>query len=349
MKWLENISSRYAKLRIAVVGDVFLDKYLDIDASLSETSIETGLPVHNVVRTRSVPGAAGTIVNNLQSLGVGEIQVVGFCGDDGEGFELRRALEALPGVALDHFMTTDQRSTPTYCKPMLHEQGSVPRELNRLDVKNRTSTNPELEETLVKNVFKVAREVDALVVMDQVELPETGVVTKRVREALLNAQNDDGVLVLADCRRGLNAYPSLGFKMNWTELGKLTNRALPSIDEVKREASQLAGRTGRPVFVTLAERGVVGVVRGEQPVYVPSLPVRGPIDVVGAGDAVTANLTAALAAGATAEQAMELAMAAASIVIHQLATTGAASVDQIEALMRKSEILRPDGPTDRPY
>ena len=52
----------------------------------------------------------------------------------------------------------------------------------------------------------------------------------------------------------------------------------------------------------------------------------GPIDIVGAGDSVTANLALALAAGATIREAMTLAMAAASIVIHQLGTTGTASV-----------------------
>ena len=55
----DQLTSRYPNLSIAVVGDVCLDRYLEIDPSLTETSIETGLPVHNVVSTRSQPGAAG--------------------------------------------------------------------------------------------------------------------------------------------------------------------------------------------------------------------------------------------------------------------------------------------------
>ena len=76
-----------------MVGDFFLDRYLHIDPAKNETSIETGLPVYNVVDVRSQAGAAGTILNNLVALGVGEIHAVGFCGDDGEGYELRRALD----------------------------------------------------------------------------------------------------------------------------------------------------------------------------------------------------------------------------------------------------------------
>ncbi len=59
-----------------------------------ETSLETGLPVFNVVRVRAQPGGAGTVVNNLAALGIGQIIPLGFAGDDGEGFELVRALEA---------------------------------------------------------------------------------------------------------------------------------------------------------------------------------------------------------------------------------------------------------------
>ena len=53
------ITSRYSQLRVAVVGDFCLDRYLEIDPARAETSIETGLPVLNVTRIRSQPGAAG--------------------------------------------------------------------------------------------------------------------------------------------------------------------------------------------------------------------------------------------------------------------------------------------------
>src|ERR1043166_649769 len=112
------ITSRYEKLRIAVVGDFCLDRYLEIDPAKAEVSIETGLPVHNVVNVRAQPGAAGTILNNLVALGVGEIFPVGFCGEDGEGYELKRALEAKPGVKLSQFIQTTERRTFTYCKPL---------------------------------------------------------------------------------------------------------------------------------------------------------------------------------------------------------------------------------------
>src|SRR5882672_8898927 len=95
------IAAKYPQLRIAVAGDFCLDRYLEIDPAKQEISIETGLRVHNVVNVRAQPGAAGTILNNLVSLGVGEIFPVGFCGDDGEGYELQRSLRAMAGVKMD--------------------------------------------------------------------------------------------------------------------------------------------------------------------------------------------------------------------------------------------------------
>src|SRR4051794_19000307 len=129
------ITGRYPRLRVGVVGDFFLDRYLQIDPAKEETSIETGLPVYNVVGVVSLPGAAGTILNNLVALGIGEVHAVGYCGDDGEGYERRRALAARPGVPLEHFLPAPTRQPPVYCKPMVLESGRPPRELNRLDTK----------------------------------------------------------------------------------------------------------------------------------------------------------------------------------------------------------------------
>ena len=59
------ITDQFWRTKIAVVGDFCLDRYLEIDPARQEISIETNLPVHNVVNVRSQPGGAGTILNNL--------------------------------------------------------------------------------------------------------------------------------------------------------------------------------------------------------------------------------------------------------------------------------------------
>jgi rfaE bifunctional protein kinase chain/domain len=329
------IIERYSGLRIAVLGDFCLDRYLEIDPAREETSLETGLPVHNVVNVRAQPGGAGTIVNNLVALGVGTILPVGLVGDDGEGYELSRALESLAGVRLSHFVCTRHRRTFTYCKPLIVEPNKPPAELNRLDLKNWTPTSAWLQGLLVSQLQEAAALVDAIIVLDQVDIPETGVVSQKVLAAIKSmAEAKPELLVLADSRRGLRGFPPVVFKMNAAELGSLTGAPGDlSPDQVEAAAAALAKKNGRSVFVTLAARGMIGAAANGQVEYVSALPVRGEIDVVGAGDAVSANLTVALAAGAGLGEALELANAAASVVVHKLGTTGTASVAEIGRLL----------------
>jgi bifunctional ADP-heptose synthase (sugar kinase/adenylyltransferase) len=148
------------------------------------------------------------------------------------------------------------------------------------------------------------------------------------------AQARPDLWVLADSRRGLRDFPPVVFKMNAAELASLTGQPATSAPEtVRQRARDLARQNRRPVFVSLAENGIVGALPDGTAVHSPALPLRGEIDIVGAGDAVTANLTAALAAGANVGEAVELANAAASVVIHQLGTTGTASVVQLAQVL----------------
>jgi rfaE bifunctional protein kinase chain/domain len=329
------LAQRYPALRVGVLGDFCLDRYLEIDPARAETSIETGLPVHNVVNVRAQPGGAGTILNNLAALGVGEIYPIGFCGQDGEGYELQRALAADGVVRLDGFLQTKERCTFTYCKPLVIEPEKPPRELNRLDTKNWTPTPLAVEDAVVASLMRLAPQLDAIIVLNQVDVAETGVVTQRVLKAvgqLASGRMDR--LIIADSRRSLRGWPAVIFKMNAAEMAALTGMsAKVELEELKQMASSLARRNGRLIFVTLADRGMIGAMPNGQVEHVPSLPLRGPIDIVGAGDSVTANLAASLAAGATAREAIELASVAASVVIHQLGTTGAASREAIAGLL----------------
>ncbi|MBA3848317.1 MAG: carbohydrate kinase [Planctomycetes bacterium] len=322
------LTDRFRHLRIAVVGDFCLDRYFDIDPALAETSIETGLPVRNVVAVRPQPGGAGTVTANLVALGVGEIHLVGSSGDDGEGFELRRALAALPGVRMDHFVCASDRATFTYGKPMVLEPGRPPRELERLDSKERRPTPDALATRLAQSVRDLTPLIDAMIVLEQVDTAGTGTVTDPVLAALAETARARASLpMLADSRVGLDRFPPLSFKLNAAELARhLRIAGTPTLDGVRASALEIAGRHRRPVFVTLAERGIVAADHRGRCEHLPALPIAGPIDVVGAGDAVTANLCAALAAGSDLREAITLANAAASIVIHQLGTTGTADV-----------------------
>lgn len=337
----QEITRRYSTLKIAVVGDLCLDRYFEIDPSIQEVSIETKLPVYNITNVRCQPGGAGTILNNLAALGVGEIYITAIIGHDGEGYELRRSIENhLHCVRLDYLVESPLRRTFTYTKPLLLEKAGPPVELNRLDLKNWTLTPESLQQEISDAVEALAPKVDVMVLLDQVDLPESGVITKHVLETVRKVcAAHPNLLLIGDSRRGLKHWPPIAYKMNAAELAALTSlTGAISVEESKKRALRLAHVTGRHVFVTLSEKGILGVLRDEA-CHIHSLPTRGPIDIVGAGDAVTANLASALAAGANLRECLELASLAASIVIHQLGTTGTANPKQILELLHNSALL----------
>jgi bifunctional ADP-heptose synthase (sugar kinase/adenylyltransferase) len=331
---IEHILATIPARTVGLLGDLFLDRYLDIDPALDEPSIETGLTAYQVTRVRSYPGALGTVLNNLAALGVGRIVPIAIIGDDGEGYELRQALGRMPAVDLGGLVVAADRRTPTYTKPMRDGQ-----ELNRLDIKNRTPTPAELEDAVLKLLDEAWPRLDALIVLDQVSEEDCGVVTRRVRERLaeLGEERPD-TFVLADSRERIGLFRNVCVKPNYQEIDKALRGVTPrDVDGVMaNKITWFAEQSRCAVFCTAGESGI-SLTRHPDVIgkLVPAYPVTGPIDIVGAGDSCSAGITCAMVAGATHEQAAAFGNLVASITIQQLGTTGTASPEQVRQRWRE--------------
>jgi bifunctional ADP-heptose synthase (sugar kinase/adenylyltransferase) len=242
---------------------------------------------------------------------------------------LRRALGQLGAVDAGRVLTRADRFTPTYTKPMLQRPGEPPRELNRLDIKNRTPLPTDAEAQLVRAAEAAWGEANAVIILDQVSEADCGVVTARVRRRLGElGQQDPGRPALADSRERIRLFDHLWLKPN----GRECRQAVPGQDDVAAGAAALAKRVGCPVFCTVGEAGmIVADPRGPslRCTAVPAYPVSGPIDVVGAGDSCNAGLACALAAGCSLEEAAAFGNLVASVTIRQIGTTGTASPGQV--------------------
>jgi bifunctional ADP-heptose synthase (sugar kinase/adenylyltransferase) len=366
---LREIISRFPDCRVAVLGDFFLDKYLDVDPALAEISVETGKTANQVVSIRCSPGAAGTVVNNLAALHAGKLHVLGFTGDDGEGFELRRALQNL-GCDTQGLLTLRDRFTPIYLKPRTSNTADLSGEHERYDTKNRRPTPADVQETVVSHLERLLPQLDAVIIIDQVDEEECGIVTTRVRESVTGlGERFSGKVFWADSRRRIGRFRNVIIKVNAHEAvkeifpdgdqncrGKVgpgrrtgplhsrSNGRAPSSDvilddEIVQQAmTELRKRTGRPVFVTAGRRGIW--INDVRPLLVRGVRVSEPTDPTGAGDSATAGAVLALCAGANLEEAALLANLAASITVQQLATTGTASPNQ---LVPRLEMWRSQG------
>jgi len=317
-----------------VVGDFFLDKYLHLDRRLSETSLETGLEAYQAVAVRPLPGAAGTVAKDIAALGAG-VLAVSVIGDDGEGYELFRALEAF-GVDTSGIIRAPERHTPTYMKPLMREPDGREHELNRIDIKNRTPTPLDLEEGIIARLRELGPGVQGVAVVDQVEEENCGVITDRVREEIGRlAASFPGKVFIADSRARIGRFRGVIVKPNRREAALAVGLDPTRMGErayLLRAGEELRRRTGKPVYITAGEEGIF-LFRGEGHDHVPAVPVEGPTDPVGAGDAVMAALVTSLCAGADPVEAAELAVLCAAITVRKLGTTGEAYPEEIHALL----------------
>uniref|UniRef100_A0A7C2P2T1 Carbohydrate kinase n=1 Tax=Schlesneria paludicola TaxID=360056 RepID=A0A7C2P2T1_9PLAN len=327
---LQQLLDEFPQRRIAVVGDFFLDKYFEVDPALAEPSLETGRTAHQVVQIRRAPGAAGTVVNNLAALGAGTIHAVGVIGDDGEGYDLCQGLEKL-GCSTSGLLRSPDIMTPTYLKPRDRGVAGLAGEHSRYDTKNRRPLCSQLVGQLAAALDHLLPQLDALIIMDQMDLPDCGVITSALRDVLAEqAGRYPQVLFWADSRRYIRQFRRIVIKPNQFEAMGRVN-PLPgdevSLTDLQTVIPRLRAETGAPVFVTWGERGTF--VSEPEPRLIPSVPVKGPVDPTGAGDSATAGAVLALTSGATHAEAALVGNLVASVTVQQLGTTGVATPEQL--------------------
>jgi bifunctional ADP-heptose synthase (sugar kinase/adenylyltransferase) len=283
-----------------------------------------------VVGVRHSPGAAGTVVGNLAALGAGSLCAVGFTGDDGESYDLRRDLAAL-GCNTDHLHCEPGRMTPTYLKPRDKTDPSLAGEHERYDHKNRQTTSAAVEKNILASLDTLLPHVDAVIVLDQVEEENCGVVTDAVRKVVAErAGGHPQVVFWADSRRRIRGFRNVAIKPNQFEVVGRENPPpgeTVSLEELAAAVKDLRARTGAPIFVTRGQAGMV--LSDPELTIVPGIQLAGPTDPTGAGDSATAGAVLALAVGAEPAEAALVGNLVASITVQQLATTGTASPDDL--------------------
>ncbi|MDR3050253.1 MAG: PfkB family carbohydrate kinase [Oscillospiraceae bacterium] len=335
---LAELLAGFDRARVAVLGDLFLDRWVTVDPALDEPSVETGRTAFQVIRSRCEAGAAGTVLGNLTALGVGYRAAISLVGLDGHGHELTQALRRL-GVDAGHVLHSHAVVTPTYMKPLFLQPQGAPVEGNRLDFKNYQPTPKALQRALIRRLRVMANQVDALIVLDQLTLADTGVVNAAVREAVCElARQNPKLIVYADSRAFIHSFRHVIIKCNNHEA---TGQSAPSSGDGEQAAfsaqavfaamDAMRRRSGRDVFITCNAHGVACGYAG-QPYLIPAAPQSSPIDVCGAGDACSAGIVSALCAGATNPEAAFIGNLAAGVTVRKLGTTGTASQAEMWAL-----------------
>jgi bifunctional ADP-heptose synthase (sugar kinase/adenylyltransferase) len=314
-----------------------LDKWLEIDRSLDELSVETNITAYQVVSKRCYAGAAGTILSNLSSLEIGKLYAIGFIGDDGEGFELQRILTHLK-VNIDSLFISKEIMTPTYTKPVFIKQNKL-EEINRLDHKNINPTSKEMEQQIIDSLWKIIPQIDALIVLDQLAEEGHGVITPRIRNELsVIGEKFPELIIFVDSRRFIKHFQNVIIKCNNLEAVKIFDPAAkPELDEVKDCLKRLCKLCKREVFISCGPEGILTLDNNGFPVMIPAVPLdpNTEIDIVGAGDACSSGIVSSLCCNASPEDAAFVGNLVASDTIQVIGTTGTTTRGNILAAFDK--------------
>jgi rfaE bifunctional protein kinase chain/domain len=313
------ILDEFRKLRVLVVGDVCLDRWCRYDPDLAVPSRETGIPRIGVVSTEVTPGAAGTVASNVAALGA-QVSVMGAIGVDGFGYELRGALERR-GIGHD-LLQSPEIGTFTYTK-LIHARTDV-EDLPRVDFVNTTPLPPALDSELVRRLEHAAPQFDVLIVSDQAETNQGGVVTARMRDAVERiAVANPRMVVWVDSRMRPELFRRVVVKPNRDEADAACLRALGVLDH-----AGLRRHMDAALLVVTHGGDGAEVIDAQGTTWVHTRRVENPTDVCGAGDSFSAGAALALKVTGNAHQAVDFGNLVASITIMKKGT-GTASPEEL--------------------
>jgi D-beta-D-heptose 7-phosphate kinase/D-beta-D-heptose 1-phosphate adenosyltransferase len=303
---LERVLDDTARLRVLVVGDIMLDRYLS--GEVSRISPEAPVPVLHAAAHRRALGGAANVAAGVRALGA-SCRLVGVIGDDAAGTHVRRLMERRD-IPSDGLVVDPSRPTTVKLRVLARHQ-----QILRIDRESTHAVDEGIASALLERAGARLAEVDVLVLQDY----DKGSLLVDIAAPLLaEARTRDIVSIVDPKLRNFFMYPGCDlFKPNGTEVAAAIGREGPP--ETPDELRAVATRVGcRHLLMTLGERGMCLLEEGSRAVErIPSR-AREVYDVSGAGDTVTAALAVAFAAGATPSEAALLANFAAGLSVARL-------------------------------
>lgn len=317
---LTRLVEQFGWARVLVLGDVILDEWLL--GSCTNVAREAPVPTVSVRYRDGVPGGAGNTAANVAALG-GRVRLLAAVGDDPLARQLSGAVRRR-GVE-DSFVTCRDRRTMAKRRVVVGHQV-----LARFDEGDTGHLPDDLDAEVAERLEVLLPEADAVVLADYGLGTCTG---PAVRDAVARVSRRVPLLVDAhDVRSWRHCAPTV-VTPNWAETRQVLGIG-PEIAGPARIAHLDAGRD-RLLAATGSEH-VVATLDGDGAVvldsagsrHVPTRRVAEPHSA-GAGDTLSATLALGLAVGGDVTEALQVAVAAATVVVQRPGTATCSSDDLI--------------------
>ena len=333
---LRKIVETFPTITITVLGDLVADEF--VFGEISRVSREAPVLILSHRERTVVPGGAANAANNLADLGI-NVLPVGIVGDDEPGRLLlkyfRHKKVAVSGVLKDKSYTTVTKTR--ILAGMTHTSRQ---QVVRIDREPREAPSSHLTRELYLAARNYAHASDALLVSDY----GYGAATPAIVATLRGKGKLSSVPIVLDSRYRMLQYEgvtaatpnepeveeALGMR-----IGQDWNRVITAGDQIMQRMKL------QSLVITRGRDGMVAFNHQHKPVDIPIFGSDQVADVTGAGDTVIAAFTAGLAAGASTEEAAQLANYAGGIVVMKRGTATVSREELLQAMEKEPPATRP--------
>jgi len=331
---LRKIVEAFPKVTITVLGDLVADEF--VYGEISRVSREAPVLILKHRERTVVPGGGANAVNNLADLGV-NVLPVGAIGDDEPGRLLLKFFRH-KRIPVSGVLRDKSYATVTKTRILAGMTHNARQQVVRVDREPENPPNRHLTRELFLAAREYLRASDALLVSDY----GYGSASPAIANALRAAGRKRAVPVplILDSRYRMLEYSGVtAATPNEPEVeAALGIRIGADWEKLAQAGRQVMERMNlQSLLITRGRDGMVAFEQGQQAVDIPIFGSDEIADVTGAGDTVIAAFSAALAAGATTEEAAQLANYAGGIVVMK---RGTATVSR-EELLRAIEQAPP--------
>ncbi len=319
----EKIIRNFSKVRILVVGDIMLDRF--IWGGVSRISPEAPVPVVVVEKETFLLGGAANVVNNIHSLG-GKVSLCGVIGDDEIGRKIMQRLDEM-GIERQGVMVESGRQSTVKTRIIAHHQ-----QLLRIDRETIHPPTGRTVQILLKYLNGHLGTFNGIILSDYGKgLLTRGLIHHTIR---LARERKRYVMVDPKVKNFFFYREATVVTPNTNEASSASGITITDEASLEKAGKMLLKRLKcEALVITRGEEGMAIFEPHQKPFLVPT-EAREVYDVTGAGDTAIATMALAFGAGAPIRMAAELANHAAGIVVGKV---GTATVEQKELILAIKE------------
>jgi rfaE bifunctional protein kinase chain/domain len=330
---LREIVAAFPKTTVTVLGDLVADEF--VYGEISRVSREAPVLILKHRERSVIPGGGANAVNNLAELDV-KVLPVGIVGQDEPGRLLLQAFRK-KRIPLGGILQDKRYTTVTKTRLLAGMTHSSRQQVVRIDREPGNEPQASIVHAVIAAARRNLRNSRALLVSDYGYGAATPPILKAVRASAKN------IPITLDSRfRMLQFSGVTAATPNEPEveealgerIGQDWGKLLSAGDRLMRRM------TLQSLVITRGRDGMVAFERGRKAVDIPIFGSDEVADVTGAGDTVIATFTAALAAGASTQEAAQLANYAGGIVVMKRGTATVSRHELLQAMETAPPVTR---------